>query len=64
MRTCTRCGQSRRDELFRRKANGPLAGYVFPVCMPCDQEIHLEGVADSLRSSGYTCTRTTTGGAR
>lgn len=57
MKTCTRCALSKRETEFRQKTSGPLAGFIFPVCIQCDGEIHDENVAESLRTRGYTCTK-------
>lgn len=66
MKTCDRCGLSKDEREFRRKTSGDRAGFIFPTCMPCEQEVRDENAATDLRARGYTITKQALvgGGAR
>lgn len=59
MKICLRCTLSKDEREFRRKTSGPRVGFIFPMCMACEQELRDETIAAELRTRGYTCTKTT-----
>lgn len=59
MKTCDRCALSKRENEYRQKTSGERAGFIFPTCLACEQEVRDEQFAAELRLRGYTCTKTT-----
>ncbi len=59
MKTCERCTLTKREDEFRAKTSGSRIGFIFPMCIACEREVRDEELAESLRTRGYTCTKTT-----